>query len=81
MINLYEYPTPQNPMHLKIADRFRPHVESAAMKTSVNDLTEEEIIALMFFAGVHYELDPMTGRMTFGACSIEHINGKWVVVS
>lgn len=81
MINLYEYPAPQNQMHLKIAGQFQPDAESAATKTEVTDLTQREIIALMFFAGVPYDLDPLTGLMTFGAATIERLNGKWVVLS
>lgn len=54
--------------------------QSAHAKEYVSELTEEEVCALCFFAGVSYQIDPITNRMRFEPCGLVKVHGEWKVM-
>lgn len=60
-------------------DRLTSILQSAKTKEFVADLTEDEAAAICFLAGIHYEVDVLTGRMRFEPCGIHKSRGEWVV--
>lgn len=65
---------------LRLVRRFKDAARSAASKEYVSELTEEEACAICLFAGVRYEIDFETGRMTFNPCGLYKHHGEWTVI-
>ncbi len=58
---------------------YLPHAETAAVKENFEDLTESEISAVLFFAGVTHHLEE--GRIVFAPAGIKRHGGKWIVAT
>lgn len=61
--------------------KFTAAMETAAKKNYVSELTSDEACAICMFAEIPYELDNLTGRITFRKCGLYKRDGKWVAVS